>query len=256
MKYLLSVVVLTYQDNQNCLSTLESLEGMTEAEIIVVDGNDIPSEVVLERVKDLNKGYQHFPSSTIQQAMNLGLTVSQGKWVWFLNSGDELDNAGELLLTLKAHHDAGLFIGNAKIRFPDGQLNLWIYPGFKDWKLAYGIKTFCHQACIFDRNKLIAFGGYPDDSHFDTIVIYYFVKEHKVTLVPNFEVMYLAGGRSSRESLVDWGMSNYKSRYKHRQIYNPHLFFDVVVFAFYILVRCCLNLLLPSKRRNWWRVGN
>ena len=117
---LLSIITVAFRNLEGIVKTHASLAHLAQAEDIsfewiVVDGGS--NDGTREYLENLNGIYNlHFvsePDNGIYDAMNKGITMAQGKFALFLNSGDIF------------HQDAANFVRKLKLRC---------------WFLATGIK--------------------------------------------------------------------------------------------------------------------
>ena len=88
----ISIISVVKNDLPGLKRTQMSLERLfpESFEWIVIDSSDQsidPELLKSERIKELIYVYQK--PSGIYSAMNLGVSYSRGKWLWFLNAGDE-----------------------------------------------------------------------------------------------------------------------------------------------------------------------
>jgi len=93
MNKILSIITVNKDAAEDLLLTINSLAPILtwdKIEFIIVDG--LSSDKSISVIND-NKGYiSKFisePDSGIYDAMNKGISMSSGDWLWFLNSGDQ-----------------------------------------------------------------------------------------------------------------------------------------------------------------------
>lgn len=90
---ILSIVIVTFRDRQGLVRTLESLRPAelfagSQLEVLVVDGGTEGGlEEIAEQFSWANLVSE--PDRGVYDAMNKGLRRSTGRFVWFLNGGDE-----------------------------------------------------------------------------------------------------------------------------------------------------------------------
>jgi hypothetical protein len=256
----LTLVILTFRDGENCLETIKSGLKLTDAEFVVVDCNVEPDwtlrEEVLKTVPESRCEYFMFGESSIPQAMNFGLTKSKGHWVWFLNSGDVINDLDILMSKRDLNSKVDLLIGDSKISNEFGLIKDWKYPAVNSRKFSFGMNTYCHQACIFKRSSLDLWNGFPLVDHFDWLTTFYFTTKLETKLISSLTIHYKAGGKSSNESLLSWALTNYNIRRKFRWLFHGNIYSDGVVYIFYIPLRMFLNMLDSRRWKNWWKVGN
>lgn len=156
---LVSVVTVTYMDLRGLTRTLESLRPLvqqagSEIEVLVIDGGSGPHLASIRK---------HFPWATVRSepdegiydAMNAGLALARGDFVWFLNGGDECSIQHWTQLAAELEEDRGkvvlfhyvLSIGTRRIdRRPRRSSYIW-----------HGLPT-SHQAIFYPRESAAAVG--------------------------------------------------------------------------------------------------
>jgi glycosyltransferase involved in cell wall biosynthesis len=108
----LSVISIAYNNLKGLQKTLDVFNGQNlsaEIEIIVVDGGSTDGTKEFLETQSLTNNWVSEPDKGIYNAMNKGLAMAKGDYVWFLNSGDYVENFSvlELLLnSLKLNPDA------------------------------------------------------------------------------------------------------------------------------------------------------
>ena len=148
---LLSIITVCKDNVQDLFLTLSSVLdnlSLSKIEIIVVSGSteaNYNREICLFPEVDQIKFYRSDPLG-VYSAMNFGLTLYNGTWVWFLNSGDLCSicepNEFMSILSKERDHkaDALLFYGSVRSTFP-------IYPSVK--------RPYLHS--IIDKDKWFNF---------------------------------------------------------------------------------------------------
>jgi len=101
IKPLLSIITVTYNAEKTIDSTINSIlsQKFSDFELIIVDG--LSDDDTLEKLNRYTKKFiqKDIPVKLISEkddgiydAMNKGAEIANGKWLFFLNSGDELYN--------------------------------------------------------------------------------------------------------------------------------------------------------------------
>lgn len=92
-KPFISIVTVTYNAENVLEKTILSVLGQTDAdfEYIIVDGqsNDRTIEVI-EKYKDSISNWISEKDQGLYDAMNKGIDLAKGQYLWFLNAGDEI----------------------------------------------------------------------------------------------------------------------------------------------------------------------
>ena len=148
----LTIVTVTKNDCKNFQKTLLSIKKIKSDSIqyIVVDGNSIDKTLsVLERNKDIVDDYISEKDCGIYDAMNKGLDMASGRYVMFLNAGDELKDINRILSDIECidlKKSPTLLYGS---EFSwSMSLTKVILPKFNFCKMPTS-----HQAMIFNTNK-------------------------------------------------------------------------------------------------------
>ncbi|MFM6984627.1 MAG: glycosyltransferase [Chitinophagaceae bacterium] len=109
---ILSVISIAYNNLNGLKKTLEvfsdhSFNGALE--LVVVDGNSNDGTKAFLAEQQICNNWVSEPDKGIYNAMNKGLQMAKGEYVWFLNSGDfakDADTIRRLLEVLESHPDA------------------------------------------------------------------------------------------------------------------------------------------------------
>ena len=157
----ISIITLTKDDKNNFKRTLKSiLRQKTNCSIewLIIDGSSSKNQFEIDKIllknnltkfkKKINIKYLNSNSKNINgifPSMNYGKKISKGKYLIFLNSGDEfydqesLENL--LLKTRKTRRNFTLIYGQAYIV---GSNNIsWYYPGSKVRNIQHFQTTMC-----------------------------------------------------------------------------------------------------------------
>ncbi|MGG7662925.1 glycosyltransferase family 2 protein [Dyadobacter sp. BHUBP1] len=239
---LLTIITVTFQAEKFLARTLDSVEkalsavkNSTQLEYLIIDGGS------QDRTLAIAEKY-HFISKIISEkdkglydAMNKGLRLASGKYVWFLNAGDEAFNSQTLQNLLSSlETGADVYYSDAMMVREDGtEVGLRSHftphtlPTKLHWKdFALGMKV-CHQAFIA-RKDIAPFYEYANLSADIDWEIECLKRAETVQFLPFTLCRYLLGGlsvKNHRRSLTD----RYKVLRKHFGLI-PTLFNHVRIF--------------------------
>lgn len=160
MSIQLSIITITYQAEMVLERTLRSVANQTvqDFEYLVIDGGS--KDATLSLVKHYEQVVTQCisePDKGIYDAMNKGLTLAKGEYVWFMNAGDELhDNAAvERLLKKINTEPADVYFSDALFVKEDGspvglrsEVTPHGLPKILTWKSMQLGMVVCHQAFI------------------------------------------------------------------------------------------------------------
>lgn len=114
----LSIITINYNNEAGLIKTLHSLRNQTykDYEHIIIDGGSTDGS--LDTIIENKQHFSYWVSESdkgIYNAMNKGITVAKGNYLYFLNSGDELaENALQNIFENKAS-DSHFIIGEVMI---------------------------------------------------------------------------------------------------------------------------------------------
>jgi glycosyltransferase involved in cell wall biosynthesis len=163
----LSIIIPTFNSALTVAETLESVlsQTFTDWEVLVMDGKSIDKTAAIvtsyvhmdERIRLISE-----KDSGVYDAMNKGITVSKGAFLYFLGSDDVFLNK-ETLTSLfdRLSPDVDVFYGNVQFK-GSGR----IYSGESSIeKLVYQQISICHQAIFYARNVFDRLGNYDLNYH-------------------------------------------------------------------------------------------
>ena len=211
MDYLISVIVPNYNSGQSLIDLMESLkkQSFQDFEIIVVDGlsNDDSIKIV--------KGYQSFfkerlrviseKDKGIYDAMNKGIAISNGSWLFFIGSNDRIYSNSTLLDIYKFLQEtlSDVVYGNVLVMGDTG----WardgdIYDGEFSLRKIFK-KNICHQGILYRKGMFQSHGTYnieyPVCADYDLNLRFF--AQTKFEFIPIVVAVFSGGGSSS--SIID-----------------------------------------------------
>lgn len=163
----LSVIVPTYNSEKTIDRCLKSVIFQTyqNLEICILDGGS--SDNTIKKVENFCSSFKNIkivsePDQGVYDAMNKGIDIAQGNWLYFLGSDDEVFDTDVFLdiSNTLASKKFGIIYGNVYI----SDDTLWakageVYDGFFDLKKLLN-KNICHQAIFYRKELFQRFGKY------------------------------------------------------------------------------------------------
>ncbi len=199
----LSIITVHLNDIPGCKTTLASLRQHLpdeRIEWIVIDGK---SELhgldvgVFEEIASLADHFVSEPDNGIYDAMNKGTRLATGKYVLFLNAGDELhpDFTLQHLNRLVDASTPAMVWGHCLVHYRNGSI-IQIKTRTPAWAW-YGMPA-CHQSMFFRRDVL---GDNPYDTRYRIAADYDLVcrlirKEEQVVQLDSLVSIFHRGGLS------------------------------------------------------------
>jgi glycosyltransferase involved in cell wall biosynthesis len=163
----LSIIIPTFNSALTVAETLDSILGQSfsDWEVLVMDGmsKDETAAIVSTYAQQEKRIKLHTEKDKgVYDAMNKGITASQGTYLYFLGSDDVFLNK-DTLTTLfdQVSPDVDVFYGNVQFK-GSGR----IYSGASSIeKLVYQQISICHQAIFYARNVFDRLGDYDLNYH-------------------------------------------------------------------------------------------
>lgn len=213
----ISIITITYNAERFLERTIQSVlaQQVNDFEYIIIDGASKDGTLdIIKRHESHITTWISEPDRGLYDAMNKGLHLAKGKYVWFMNAGDELNDSqtlANLLIRINASQ-ADVYYSDALFVEEDGspvglrsQVTPHTLPHNLTWQdMALGMKV-CHQA--FVARKAIA-PDYPTNNLSADLdwEIRCLKAAKKIEFLPFVLCKYLIGGLSvqqHRRSLID-----------------------------------------------------
>ncbi|EJD6477296.1 glycosyltransferase [Providencia rettgeri] len=164
----LSIITVTYKNNADLISTLESISSsihidfINEIEIIVVDAAidpNIPniiskfdkSKIKFKLISEKDKG--------IYDGMNKGIHASKGKHIIFMNSGDSFNNFSLNYFLSEERFDEYVYYGNSDF-YNNDDLIFHFKSNMNKKRNFLNHNCFSHQAIFYPRKLVKKLNGY------------------------------------------------------------------------------------------------
>ena len=212
---LISIITITYNAQEFLERTLLSIrkQAVDKIQYILIDGGskDKTMEIV-DRNKDLFSVIISEPDKGLYDAMNKGLSKATGKYVWFMNAGDEIAENDALLkienLSSKSDPDiiySDTFMVNNKgeILGLRSQLLPHKLPEDLTWNKYEMGMLVCHQSFIVKREIAPTYQLNNLSSDIDW-EIKCLKASKKIIKFPGILSKYLEGGASHQQLFKSW----------------------------------------------------
>jgi len=159
--FLFSIILPTYNSEKTLARCLDSVvsQNFGSFEIVIIDGKSDDSTLdIVEHysVKFLNINFQSEPDLGIYDAMNKGIRLSKGRYLYFMGSDDLFCSSKILEIVAKStyHNTYDLIYGDVYNR----SLNKIFGGLITDEKLLR--HQVCHQSIFYTRDLFTFFGDY------------------------------------------------------------------------------------------------
>lgn len=158
-KPLITVITVVLNGEKSLEKTISSVIGLNyeNIEYILVDGGSQDTTLeIIHRYEDVIDYWVSSRDGGIYDAMNKGIMLAQGDYLWFLNSGDQAIEDTEILGKLESTNRKVIYCAPVECVHENGSR-----------KLYYGRLTNPHQGIIYPRSVFEILGLY--DSRYKLI---------------------------------------------------------------------------------------
>lgn len=205
----LSIITICYNIKDEIERTCQSIVTQTcdDFEWVVIDGGSTDGTLdILNKYKNRIDIFVSEPDKGIYNAMNKGINLAHGKWLNFMNGGDEF--AGDNVIDQFYHHvrlnTSDVIYGNA-LRVLEKKSQVSKYPSLLDKMFFFG-KNLNHQSCFIKKELFSIYGLYNEDysiiSDWEKFLIFQ-INNCKFSYMDVLVAKFYAGGISSSHKLQD-----------------------------------------------------
>lgn len=232
---LFTIITINLNNKEGLKRTISSLlaQTFTDYEFIVVDGNSIDGSIeVIDGFRNNIHKIIIEKDNGVYNAMNKGLRLATGKYIQFLNSGDELRGAEALRIISENIDGSDLLYTDVEL-FGGSRLHEKLHPD--QISLRYQLTDMiCHQA-IFASAKLFSLTGPFDEAYrvygdYDWIMNAIRRKKAKTRHLAEILIRYQEMGLSQSTQ------TEIQLREKdaiHNKYFNPFLLFIYRIYRIY-----------------------
>lgn len=200
---LLSIITVNLNNKSGLERTLSSVEGQTfkDFEFLVIDGGSRDGSVqFLQDRQNPVLRWRSGPDKGEYDAMNCGIRMASGRYVMFLNSGDELFSSTALESFFTGVKQADILYGDVNIVYGKTKIRKSYPEKLDSWFLFND--TVCHQTQIISRRLFTRYGMYDIKTKLvsDYEFLAKMILQHRVSHrhVPQVLVNYEWGGKSAK----------------------------------------------------------
>lgn len=155
-----SIITVTFNARELLQKTIESVKSQSykNIEYIVIDGasTDGTPDVIKKHLHNPVTNYLSEPDKGLYDAMNKGLRMASGDYIWFMNAGDEIYSETTLSDIFKNESQpADVYFGNAMIIDSSGSeigYRRLQPPDNVTWKSLKRGMVICHQSFLVRRS--------------------------------------------------------------------------------------------------------
>ena len=119
----ISIITVVFNGVETLETTIKSVinQSYKNIEYIIIDGNS--KDGTIDIVKKYNHSITQWisePDNGIYDAMNKGLNISNGDYIWFMNSGDEIANNNTIQDIISSNPISDIYYGDTIMIDSDG----------------------------------------------------------------------------------------------------------------------------------------
>lgn len=242
----ISIITVTYNVENVLPRTLKSIQSQSAfsaIEHIIIDGNSTDNTVgIIQANQDKVGHWISEPDKGLYHAMNKGIQLATGDYVWFINAGDEIFETStvEKLLQLisKVETSPDIIYGDTKEFSENGEelgLRRLKVPETLTWKSFKQGMLVCHQSILVKRTKAPQYDlKYKISADVDWVINA--LKGSNTILNAKLILSKFEKGGLSRKHLKRALKERFSIMHKHYGLVSTslrHLYFPIRLFAFY-----------------------
>lgn len=212
-----TIITITLNNHSGLLKTYNSIEKQTftDFEWIVIDGGSTDETLDFLRSKRADTRTAQNPMKFISEnddgiydAMNTGISMANGRYIIFLNAGDELasDKVLETLAPFTKNKPDFIYGDSLEyMQTPKKQNKLTLKPARKYKDIAWGMFTH-HQAMLYSRHKIR-----DEKLHYSLLykisgdydfTVRFLLKAKKINYMPKPICIFEPGGISQQNAML------------------------------------------------------
>ncbi len=159
----LSIIIPTYNSEKTIAQTLESIvaQNVNNIECLIIDGNSTDKTVNIVKTYAIKYSFIKYisePDTGIYDAMNKGIALAKGNYLYFMGSDDVFYSKDILhnLFSLDCFNTTDFIYGNVLFKYNKmkvGEEKTYL-------KLIKNLENICHQSIFYARHIFEKLGNY------------------------------------------------------------------------------------------------
>ncbi len=238
----ISIVTVVYNGAQTIEATIKSIldQSYKNIEYIIIDGNssDGTQDIIKSYENSISKWISE-PDKGIYDAMNKGIKLSTGDYIWFMNSGDEIADNIVLEEIISSNPNSDIYYGDTIMIDSDGNEigNRRLTPPEKlTWKSFKKGMLVSHQSFIVKKNIIKQYNlTYKFSADFEWCLLA-LKKAKKTTNTHRILSKFLDGG-ITKQNIIPGLKERFRIMSRYYGLiptcYN-HIFIGIKFFYFFI----------------------
>lgn len=157
-----SIITIVYNNKVNFIKTMNSVrkQGYPNIEYIIVDGGSKDGTLdVIKQNGDIITKWISEPDKGIYDAMNKGIGMATGEYLWFLNGGDMIYSENTLNEVFATGINADVYYGDTELVDEDGKSfgrrKLKTPPENLTWRSMIDGMVITHQSLIIRKSVVV-----------------------------------------------------------------------------------------------------
>jgi glycosyltransferase len=231
---MISILIATYNSDKTLQACLNSVleQDYKDWECILVDGKSQDKTLsIIEEFERSDNRIRHIsePDSGIYDALNKGIDLAQGAWIYVLGSDDRLTKNGLASLIFGSNADSSVIYGDIFVEYAD-QSNKLIHP--KEIEMVKYYMPISHQGVIVKTDDARMLGGfdlrYKVRGDYNMIQqLYLLGKVFQYVSVP-IAICGVSGLSNKLSSMIKYDLERYHINKNNKSNKYPFLFWLII----------------------------
>ncbi|MBQ9312296.1 MAG: glycosyltransferase [Bacteroidales bacterium] len=238
---LVSIITVCYNAQDTIEATINSVRKQTydNYEYIVIDGDSTDStKDILLANRDVITKYVSEKDNGLYYAMNKGLDIAEGEYVWFMNAGDRIPHSNTLEKIMESSYKfQDIYYGNTKIIDKSGTVvgkrRLKAPEILTKNSFLWGM-VVCHQAAVVKKSLVKHYDTrYKITSDYDWLLSAIEKSDPVLMRGSRRTYCYFLEGGLSQKNMLKSNMERFRIMVKHYGVFLA-VIFNILMFFRYI----------------------